>query len=456
MIWTPDDRNKRIVTHLHSHDQSYLVVGMGVGKTSSCLHALNEQFLDGAVRGALVVAPMRVANLTWPEEVRMWDDVSWMRVANLRTARGRDDFLHGRAQIYTINYESLPNFVKLAQQRLAIYNDLPYDVEIWDETTFAKNPTGKRVNKFRRTVPRAEKRWGLTGTPAPNGLLDVFAQVRLLDDGKRLGHAFDQFKRRFFRQADFMGYKWEIMPGSKETIEGCISDMTLTIEGGDWPVHFEDIELPLPEDLHKMYRKFERDLILELHGSEITAASAAALVSKLLQFTSGAMYDVEKKHHFAHNVKMDALAKIAKQHDTLLVAVNFQHEQKRIRERFPHAEFFMDAKTPSAQERLRDRWNAREVKMLVAHPQSVGHGLNLQHGGSHMVWTTLNYNADTYRQMIARLARRGQTETVTVYRLMCPGTVDDVVAESLEFKTGEEKRLMQTLRMLEAQARGEE
>lgn len=426
---------------------------MGKGKTSSTLTVINDLFLDGACRGALVVAPMRVANLTWPEEIELWDHVSWMRIANLRTHEGREAFMAGRAQIYTINYESLPKFVELAKRRIALHGKLPYDIEVWDESTFAKNPTGKRVQKFRRDLQgyRAERRWALTGTPAPNGLLDLFAQVRLLDDGQRLGTSFDAFKRRFFRQADFMGYKWEAIEGAKETVEDIISDMTLTIEGGEFPFYFEDVDLPLSSELQDAYRKFERECILELRGAEITAASAAALVSKLLQFTSGALYDADKVSHFAHNTKMDALEKIARKHDTLFVAVNFQHEQRRIRERFPHAEFFADATTPRKQEQLRDRWNAGEVRMLVAHPQSVGHGLNLQHGGHVMVWTTLNYNADTYRQMIARLARRGQRHDVKVYRLMCPDTVDEVVAEALELKIGEEHRLMKTLHMLEAQ-----
>ena len=424
---------------------------MGVGKTSSCLWSFRDMLLTGELIGALVVAPLRVTNLTWPAEVQLWDEFKGLTIANLRTAQGRALFMSGRAHIYTINYESLPAFIALAKQRILLHGALPYDLEIWDETTKAKNPSSKRVNKFRREMPRAPYRWGLTGTPAPNGLLDLFSQVRLLDDGERLGDKFEDYKRKYFRQMDFMGYKWEIMEGSKDTIECAIADMTLTIAGGEWPIHVEDIELPMPDDIHRMYKKLERDLILQLQTGEITAANAAALVSKLLQFTSGAMYDVDKKWHKVHDEKMDALAKLAKEDGPLLVACNFKHEQERIRKRFPRAKFFEDAHTPATQTELLRQWNAGEVPMLVAHPRSAGHGLNMQGGSWRMVWTTLTYDSDAYQQFIARLARRGQTRTVMVYRLMCPGTVDDVVAESLTLKANTERRLMTALTLLQQQ-----
>ena len=451
MNFPPDENQTRIIRHLTTHPSSFLAVGMGVGKTASTLAAINKMVDHGMFRGALVVAPMRVANLVWPEEVETWDEFNWMRVANLRTEAGRKAFRHGKAQLYTINYESLPQFVRLAKERIATHGQLPYNVEVWDESTFAKNPTGKRVGKFRRELRehRGFHRWAMTGTPRPNSHLDLFAQFRLIDDGNRLGTAFEHYKHQYFRQADFMGYKWELMEGCERKIAEAVGDITLTIEGGDWPIHFEDIELPFCEELRRMYKKLETTFLLDLQSGEITAATAAALVSKLLQLTSGTVYDADRSTHFTHNLKMEALKKLAKQHKTLFVAVNFQHEQKRIRELFPQAEFFADANTPKKQEMLRDRWNAREVPILVAHPMSVGHGLNLQFGGSHLVWTTLTHNWDAYKQMIARLASRGQTDTVTVYRLMIPGTVDEAVAASLEIKTTDDRSLMRTMKMVQ-------
>lgn len=437
-------------SHLLEHLLALLFVGMGIGKTAACLSVIAKLLKAKQSKGALVVAPLRVINLTWPMEVREW--FPHLRVANLRTDMGRRMFILGAADLYLINYESLPKFVELAKKRKG---GLPYDISIFDESTRAKSPGSKRINLFRRSVPRTKRVWALTGTPVPNSLLDIFAQVRLVDNGERLGVSFDHFKNQFFQKKDYMGYKWEERPGSSDTIHNRISDITLTLRSSEWldipDTVVEDIETPLPPDLHKRYQQFERDLVLRIkQDKEITASTAAALVSKLLQFTSGSIYDENKEWHTIHDIKFDALRKLLKEHKTILVAYNFQHEAARLRKAFPEAEFFADAKTGGAQTELLRRWNAGKIKMLVAHPQSVGHGLNLQHGGNVIVWLTLTYSRENYEQMIARLARRGQDEVVRVYRIMCPGTVDDAVATAILEKQETENHLLSALMMLES------
>jgi SNF2 family DNA or RNA helicase len=453
----PDTPQVIAHAHLMRCPHALLFVGMGIGKTASCLSALRTLFCELEAEGALVVAPNRVANLTWPEEVRDWDEFKWMKVANLRTPAGKAAFLDGKADIYTINYESLHVVSNLVAAR---GGTLPYDVCIWDELTKAKNPSAKRINRFRTKVPRPPRVWGLTGTPMPNSELDLFAQVRLIDDGVRLGKTFMLYRETYFSKADYMGYKWEVREGARNTIEERISDITLTLRSKDWvdipdPI-VEDVEIPMDEDLTEQYREFEKTLILQLkEGGEITAATAAALVTKLLQFTSGASYDEFKDVHVIHTLKVDALRRlVAKTDGPVLVAVNFQHEQDRLRKAFPQAEFFRDAATATQQAALKDRWNAGKVPVLVAHPKSVGHGLNLQHGGSTLVWTTLTYSREDYEQMICRLARRGQTKQVRVYRLIIPGTVDEVVASVVESKADNEAKLLNALTMLEALRNG--
>ena len=205
-------------------------------------------------------------------------------------------------------------------------------------------------------------------------------------------------------------------------------------------------------DLTEQYKAFEKEQIMLLKNAvEITAANAAALVSKLLQFTSGAVYDAEKKTHVIHDLKIKALAKIVKQtKGPVLVACAFRHEQDRLRNAFPQARFFADATTPALQVHLLSQWNEGTIPILVAHPRSVGHGLNLQRGSKTMVWMSLTYSREDYEQMIARLVRRGQKDVVTVHRLMCPGTVDDVVAEVLQSKRDTEQSLLSALMMLES------
>lgn len=454
MIFTPAEPQLLIDTHLQQTEVALLFVGMGIGKSAACLYRLHDLLRSCESIGALVVAPMRVANLTWPNEVVDWDQFSWMRVANLRTEAGQRAFLNGRAHIYTVNYESLHILASLIERRGK--RDLPYDIEIWDELTKAKNPSSKRINKFRKLGRRAPRRWGLTGTPAPNSELDLFAQVRLIDDGARLGRNFLEFKRTYFHGSEYSYAPWKPKDGTSATIEKAISDITLTLRSSEWldipDTVVEDIEIPFCDELKERYARLERDLVIELrHDKVINVANAAALVTKLLQFTSGHMYDDEKDAHPIHNLKVDALGRLLRAEKTpLLVATIFQHEQQRIRAAFPQARFFADAKNERTQQELLREWNAGKVPMLVAHPSSVGHGLNLQHGSSRMVWTTLTYSRESYEQMIARLARRGQRDITRVYRLMVPGTVDDAVATALEAKAANEARLLRALQTLEA------
>jgi SNF2 family DNA or RNA helicase len=452
MKFDPDEAQKLMHAHLTAHPDSLLFVGMGVGKTAGSLNALSEMILEGDATAALVVAPKLVSVLTWPEEVRNFDEFKWMRVMNLRTEVGKAAFLDGKAHIYMINYESLHVVENLVRARKGT---LPYDVVIWDELTRAKNHGSKRINRFRSKVPRPARSWGLTGTPAPNSEMDLFAQVRLIDGGKRLGAGWTAFRDRWFQSTDYQGYTWAAREGAKGQIEAAIADITLTLRTKDWvdipdPV-LNDISVPLSDTLMSDYTTLHRHLFLELKsGGEITAANAAALVTKLLQFTSGVSYDEDRETHEIHDFKMRALRDVVKHADSpVLVAVQYQHEQARLRKHFPQAKFFMDATSQRAQFALKDDWNAGKVPILVGHPASVGHGLNLQHGGHNIVWLTLTYSREQYEQMNCRLIRRGQKHSVNVHRLICPGTVDEVVAAALETKAATEARLLSTLKALE-------
>lgn len=527
MIFTPEEPQWRMIRHLDSTPAAFVCVGCGIGKSSATLYHLNQRFQNLDCKGVLIVAPIRVCNLTWPLEVRQWDQFRWMRVANLRTPHGRHAFLTGSAHIYLINYEALtsrtitvkkrrsPTHAELEHIRatgelpfgcmmspnrkkrgpitdyekaelrkgrlfpwLQFYDevqkncpgfveeylegrkDVPFCSIVFDESTKLKAPDNKGGNRLRRwlqaNADKVPNRIALTGTPAPNSLLDLFAQVRLLDDGKRLGPNFEMFKRTYFHTTDYMQYNWAPNANAKEAIEQRIADITITLRSSDWlkdvpDTVVEDVEIKMPDAMMRQYRDFEKELVLQLGTKDITAANAAALVTKLLQFTSGAVYDEDRKTHDIHDLKIGALRKLKKDVKTpLLVACIYQHEQERIRRAFPDARFFSDAKSETQQLALLEQWNQRKVPMLVAHPASVGHGLNLQRGSSTMVWMSLTYSRELYEQMIARLARRGQHDVVTVYRLMCPGTADDAVATVLQEKRDTEQRLLSALMLLEA------
>jgi SNF2 family DNA or RNA helicase len=456
MYFEPVEPQRLIKSHLLEVLDALLFVGMGVGKTAASLDALNYLFRTAQAVSALIVAPKRVANLTWPMEVRDWDQFKWMKVANLRTEAGQRAFLNGSAHIYLINYESLHQLVSLVERR---GGTIPYDVVLFDELTKAKNPSSKRINLYRRRVPRPARSWGLTGTPAPNSWGDLFAQVRLIDGGQRLGTNYLGFKTRYLVEdprAEYTHAKPTIKEGVAETLEQKISDITLTLKSSDWlklpDMVVEDVEINFTPGLEKQYKRLEEKLVLELQqGKTLNVANAAALVTKLSQFTSGRVYDEERSVHTFHDLKYDELAKIAKKEkQPVLVACIYQHEQDRIRKLFPHAKFFADAKNEKQEEQLLNDWNAGKIRMLVSHPASVGHGLNLQYGSSIMVWVSLTYSRELYEQMIARLARRGQKNLLRIYRLMVSGTVDEAIAEALANKAEDEARLLRTLQTLES------
>jgi SNF2 family DNA or RNA helicase len=454
MQYVPVTPQLIIDQHLQKCKDALVFVGMGIGKSAAVLHHLSNLFLNGEATAALIVAPLRVSVLTWPAEVNDWDQFRWMKIVSLRTDAGQRAFLNGKAHLYTINYESIPLLVSLVERRKGV---LPFDVVVWDELTKAKNPGSKRVNLYRRKVPRVERNIGLTGTPVPNSHKDLFAQVRLVDGGQRLGTNYSDFLRTYFHVTNYGGYpQIQEKHGTAEKLEAKIADLTVTLKSSDWlnipDTVFEDIEIPFSPELKKQYHRLEKELVIELRKDKVmNVASAASLVTKLLQFTSGHMYDDERDVHPIHNLKVDALAAIVKKEkQPLLVACIFQHEQSRIRAAFPQAKFFADAKTPESQRKLLADWNAKKVPILVAHPASCGHGLNMQHGSSVIAWMSLTYSRELYEQMIARLARRGQSEVIKVYRLIVPGTVDDAVAEALATKANNEARLISALQMLES------
>ena len=458
--FTPKPHQVVAIEHGIKHPLSAWFIEMGLGKTAARLAVWDFLFCDGALKGVLVVAPLRVAVLTWPDEVDKWDNFRWMRVADLRTKEGKQAWIDQTADIYTINYEALPRFTnEFIKGKRA--SELPVNEVFFDESDNAKNPGSKRINQFRKFGRPKFGRCGIqTGTPISNNRLDLFAQIRLLDQGETWkcptnpkGTAFTRWKNQYF-QADNPHAEWpKFVPreGSVELLETKIAPLTLvqfSKDHGNWtsPV-VHDIPVSLPVAAKKTYKKVEKELLETLSdGFEIIAPNAAALVTKLLQITSGAVYvqqeeDVStRKPETLHTAKLEALKKLHKSHGNrpMLVACQYIHEVDRILVSVPGAEKFTN-------ERLAV-WNRGEIPMIVAHPKSIGHGLNLQAGGNLICWFTLGYSRGLYDQFNARLARQGQELETQIFRLICGGTIDDAVANALESKDKDQQAFLQTLK----------
>lgn len=422
---------------------SALFVSPGKGKTVCTLKVIDGLISAGLSRGVLIVAPLRVCSITWPMQIARWNHSSWMKIAQLRTKEGIQAWEDGSADVYIINSEMLLNKEEVLFKRKI----LPVNTIVIDELSLAKNPSSKRFKVLRKHLKKFEYRIGLTGTPVPNDYLDLYGQIKLLDDGQRLGKSFSAYKNEFFYQADFMGYSFKLRHGAKEQIDKLLSDLCLVIIGDDNDLPASsvmDVPVVLPAEARKKYRELEKELLIEIKDKEIVALNAATLCGKLLQITGGAVYGEEKEIIHIHDAKIDALKKLRKQHGTepILVLTAFKHESARILAAIDGAEMF--------DEKRLDAWQRGEIHTWVADPRSLSHGIDgLQQSGRIAVWYTLTYSNETYLQTNARLIRTGQSAETLIYRLVSTNTIDDAVAEALREKTNIQSGLMGALKALQ-------
>jgi len=441
----PFDYQIPMIEHLLANDRAALFVSPGKGKTAVTLTALNTLATCGQFKGALIVAPLRVCSITWPAQVERWAHTNWMRVANLRTPEGMEAWLDGTADIYLINSELLPN--RLQQMFPPRSKRCPVDTLVIDELSLAKNPQSKRFKALHKCLSAIPRRWGLTGTPIPNNYLDLWMQVKMLDDGERLGKSFSEYKGDYFYPADYMGYTYKLVTGAKEQIDRRLADLALVIvgDGSDLPASSViDVPVVMPPDARKQYRTLQKEMLAEIGDGEITAPSAATLCNKLLQITSGAVYDEDRNVLPVHTAKIDALRTLLDKHkdEPVLILTAFKHESNRIIDSIQEARMF--------NEQLLGEWQAGRIPVWVADPRSLSHGIDgLQKSCRIAIWCSLTYSHETYVQTNARLIRTGQTAETIIYRIIAPGTIDDAVAEALRDKSDTQTGMLHAVRALQ-------
>jgi superfamily II DNA or RNA helicase len=435
-----------MIDHLLDNDRAALFVSPGKGKTVVTLTALDALATIGDFKAALIVAPLRVCSITWPAQVERWAHTRWMRVAHLRTAAGLKAWHEGSADIYLINSELLPNRLPLMFPKRKDFT-CPVDTLVIDELSLAKNPQSKRFKALHKHLAAIERRWGLTGTPIPNNYLDLFMQVKMLDDGIRLGRTFTGYRDAYFYAADYMGYTYKLVTGSKEAIDGKLADLALVMVGDptDLPASSViDIPAVMPTEARRHYKTLEKEMLAEIADGEITAPSAGVLVNKLLQLTSGAVYDADRNVLPVHTAKISALRSVLDRHqgEPVLVLCAFKHESARVLDAIRGARMF--------DERNLDDWKAGKIPVWVADPRSLSHGIDgLQVSCRIAIWVSLTYSHETYVQTNARLIRTGQTAETLIYRLICAGTIDDAVAEALREKSDTQSGMLHAVRALQ-------
>jgi SNF2 family DNA or RNA helicase len=413
-------------------------MALGLGKTTCALTAMSD-LMDGyQARKVLIVAPLRVAKETWPAELRKWEHVSHLKGSVICGDPKQRQAALRTGSLHFINVENLVWLESWLGSRW------DYDVMILDESSGYKNQDTKRWKCARRLSRKTERMILMSATPAPNSLVDLWAQVYLLDGGQRLGQHVTHFRNKYFRAVDKDGRKWKPRRGAEAIIYKAIEDITLVMQAEDYlsmPDKFIlEVPVDIGEEARKAYTDFEKDCVAALPGGEVEAFTAAALLGKLTQFSNGHVYDAEKNVHVIHDAKLDALVELIEEaQEPVLVGYTFQSDRDRILQRLPHAEVIGKDMGVIA------RWNKGEIPVLIAHPASAGHGLNLQHGGRHLVWFGPPWSLELYLQMNGRLHRQGQERPVMIHHLIATGTVDETIMAVLSGKNASQQRLLDAL-----------
>lgn len=448
MNFKPFDYQEGMVAHLKDNLQAALFCGMGLGKTACTLRAYVDLLNAGEMHGVLIIAPLRVCAVTWPDQVRRWGFSKHLKVVSMRTEEGVKAWEDGTADIYLANFEMIASKSIKGKKYPGLFERhvngrMPVDTLLIDELSCLKanSKRTKTVIKYRSYFKRVH---ALTGTPSPNGLLDLFYPLKVLDGGERLGSNVVNFRSRWF-DSDYMGYNYTPKPHAHDDIHNRISDICLvrrSEEHLDVPdCDVVDVDVTLTAPLRKQYKALEKTLLLDLGDSTVTAATAATLVNKLQQFTSGAVYDEDGETVRLHDIKLKALEKLIGKEPTL-VLTRYRSEMDAVLDAFPEAEAFS--------EKQMHRWRAGEIKTWVANPKSLSHGIDgIQDSCRRIVWLSLTYSLEEYAQTNARIVRTGQEKAATIYRIMAADTVDWAVASALENKADGQSGLMMSIAILQ-------
>lgn len=444
MNFTPHAYQQYSVDYIIAHPMAALFLDCGLGKTVIALTAIFDLTLDSfQIRKVLIIAPLRVARDTWSAEIEKWDHLKGLAYSiAVGTETERKAALREKVQVYLINRENVPWLIQ--------DSGLPFefDMVVVDELSSFKSHQAKRFKSLMKVRPKVKRIVGLTGTPSANGLMDLWAEFRLLDLGQRLGRFIGKYRDTYFvpdKRNQQMVFSYKPKPGAEEAIYRQISDITISMKNTDYlkmpELVMNEISVRLSEDEWRHYQTMKDEMVLSLDGKDIDAVNAAALSGKLLQMANGAIYDERGVVGQIHNRKLDVLEDIieAANGKPVLIAYWFKHDLKRILERFPGEQL-------DSEYSIR-RWNAGKIPVALIHPASAGHGLNLQAGGCTLVWFSLTWSLELYQQTNARLWRQGQKETVVVHHLVTKGTIDENVMVALAKKDTGQAALLRAVKV---------
>lgn len=443
MKYKPHSYQEYAIKYIEAHPISALLIDMGLGKTSITLTAIRNLLFDSfEVCKVLVIAPLRVAKNTWTDEIKKWEHLNTLTYSLIiGNENERLSALNKKADIYIINRENVDWLVNKSGYKF------DFDMVVIDELSSFKNHQSKRFKSLMKVRPLVKRIVGLTGTPSSNGLMDLFAEFKILDMGKRLGYFIGQYRNTYFKPDKMNGpivYSYKPLPNAENAIYEKISDITVSMKANEYlkmpELLTSNYVVELSNSEKNQYDEMKKSLVLEITDGEITASNVASLSNKLCQLSNGAIYDDEQNIVEIHDRKLEALEDIIESMNgkPLLIAYWYRHDLERIKSRFSVREI-------KTSEDISD-WNDGKIPVVLIHPASAGHGLNLQNGGSTLVWFGLTWSLELYQQTNARLYRQGQKNTVVIQHIITKGTIDEQILKALQKKNKTQADLIDAVR----------
>ena len=448
MFWNPHPYQKKAVEFLVTNGSGQLWLDPGLGKTSITLEAFKILKRAEAVKKALIVAPLRPAYAVWPEEISKWDNFNELSISVLH-GPNKDKYLFDKADIHVINFEGLQWLSKKMAGKT-----FHYDMLVIDEISYLKNTRTERFKSLAPFLDKFKRRFGLTGSPAPNSLMDVFGPQLVIDRGATFGRFITHFRTNYFYQTGYGGYTWSLKPGADDKIYELLAEKVLRMKAEDYldmpELMLNKVYVELPKAARKIYKELEDKLLVEFESDQVTATNAAVAVGKCQQIANGAIYmdGTEREVKHVHDQKIDAVEELVTglNGKPCIIGYHFRHDLARLQKLFPHAPYIGSGVNAKDMQVTIDKWNAGNVPVLLAHPQSAGHGLNLQGAGHAVIWFSNTWSLEIYEQFVRRLWRQGQVNNIMVHQIIAKDTIDEAIVTAIHAKDKTQQALMNAIR----------
>ena len=450
MLWNPHPYQQNAVKFLIENGSGQLWLDPGLGKTSIALQAIKTLKAANVISKVLILAPLRPCYAVWPEEIQKWDNFNGMTISILH-GPAKDKKLHDTSLIHVINFEGL-QWLSATLRKMNI--KLPYDMLIVDEISYLKNTRTQRFKALSPMLDQFKRRFGLTGSPAPNSLMDIFGPQLVIDRGATFGKYITHFRTNYFFPTGYGGYTWSLQPGAEEKIHEALANKVLRMSAQDYldlpELITNRVYVTLPEQAMKLYKDLEDKLLIDIEKGQVTAMNAAVAVGKCQQIANGAIYidGEEKEVQEVHDEKLNAVEEIIEElsGQPCIIGYHFKHDLVRLQKLFPSAPVIGSGVSGDKLTGIINKWNGGHIPVLLAHPQSAGHGLNLQGAGHAVIWFSNTWSLEIFEQFIRRLWRQGQRNNIVVHQIIAKKTIDEAIVSAINSKDKTQQSLMMAIR----------